>query len=163
MNDYRLIKRSNTLLRSLFVYKGSDHLLLVEQYFFLQYCNRLFFSEIKGIVAAKTNHFYYYTMIPLMLFIMFIAVYFYTHSNVIPMFALVFLIISIVNGIYGKTCKICIITGVQEKKLSGIFRWRQWLKIKKTVVPLIEEEQGKLPSDDMSVMEVSPEMKNSSS
>jgi hypothetical protein len=162
MNDYKLIKRSNTLLRSVFVYRGRDHLLLVEQFMFLQYYNRLFFSEISGIIAAKTDHFDYYFSISLMLFIILQGVYFNNHSNICLSFSILFLGIALINVILGKTCKICIITKVQEKRIGGIFRWRQWIKIKKILVPLIEQEQGMLHPDDTFTIQKNPETNSSS-
>ncbi len=49
------------------------------------------------------------------------------------------------------------------EKTQRYLQMAAMVKNKENGGTLIEEEQGKLPSDDMSVMEVSPEMKNSSS
>jgi hypothetical protein len=131
-------------LRSLKIYKGDDHILLEEQLFFLQSFNRLFYNDIKGIVAAKTKHFMYYNIANAFFSGVFAFFYLPHRSVVVAIFSLLFLLILVINLVLGKTCKICIITQVQEKKISGIFRWRQWMKIKKHLVPLIISEQEKI-------------------
>jgi hypothetical protein len=130
-------------LRSLKIYKGSDHILLEEQLLFLQYFNHLFYNEIKGIVAAKTKHFMYYNIANGFCSGLFALFYLPHHSGVVAAFSSLFLLILVINIILGKTYKICIITQVQEKKIGGTFRWRQWNKIKKHLVPLIINEQEK--------------------
>jgi hypothetical protein len=131
-------------LRSLKIYKGNDHILLEEQLLFLQYFNHLFYNDIKGIVAAKTKHFMYYNIANGFCSGLFALFYLPHHSGVVAAFSSLFLFIMVVNIILGMTCKICIITQVQEKKIGGTFRWRQWMKIKKHLVPLIMNEQEKI-------------------
>ncbi len=133
-------------LRSLKIYKGNDHILIEEQLFFLQYFKQLFYNDIKGIVAAKTKHFMYYNIANAFLSGLFALFYFPHHSGVAATFTILFLLILTINLLLGKTCKIYIITQVQEKKIGGIFRWRQWIKIKKHLVPLIISEQEKITS-----------------
>lgn len=145
-------------LRSLKIYKGNDHILLEEQLFFLLYFNHLFYNDIKGIVAAKTKHFMYYNIANAFLSGLFAFFYFPHHSGVVATFSLLFLLILVINLILSKTYKICIITQVQEKKLGGIFRLRQWMKIKKHLVPLIVSEQEKSADihDPTSPMQFTP-------
>lgn len=158
MENYSLIQRNRMTLRSLKIYKGNDHILLEEQLFFLQYFNHLFYNDIKGIVAVKTKHFMYFNIANALCSGLFALFYFPQKSIVIAIFSFLFLLILGINLLLGKTCKICIITQVQEKKIGGIFRWRQWIKIKKHLVPLIISEQEKISSaqDQTSSAQVTP-------
>jgi hypothetical protein len=148
MDKYILIKRSRTLFGSVAIYQGSDHLLLLEQLLYIQYSSKLFYSDIRGVVVNKTEHFDIGIAVLSLIFLIPGIRYLFSYGGISGTLSIVFLIMLLMHVALGYTCKICIITRVQEKKIGGVLRWRQWKKIKKALVPVIEEQQGRFSAEE---------------
>lgn len=157
-DEYKLLKKSRTLTGSVALYKGTDHLLIVEQIFYMMNFKRIFFADIQGAAAAKTYHFEFIIGIQLLAIVILLLAITSNTLNVILVFIFLLLVFLVIHVIGGPTCKLAISTDVQDKALRGIFRRKQWLQLKKVLIPLIEEEQGRVaPEKNVGPVENSPD------
>ena len=148
MDGYKLVQRGSGLLGRYWIYQGSDHLLLLEQILFVQSYYRFFFRDIQGIMMRKTDRFWAGNLvIAFGFFLAAIRIYERKAGPWTIILIILFGLFALRHFIRGMTCKISIITEVQKKKLGGVQPLRKWRAMKKFLVPIIEDQQGRFSTE----------------
>jgi hypothetical protein len=161
MDKYKRIARGNGFFGRYRIYLGNDHLLLLEQFFFIQFYYRFYFRDIQGIIACRTIHF----VVALVLLVFGIGM---VYVGALPVTqgkelnggswflivtSAILSLFSLIQVIRGNTYRIAMITKVQKKRLKGTMSRRKWRVIRAIIVPLIETGQERLGQDEKQSLE----------
>jgi hypothetical protein len=150
-SPYRLLKRGTTFISRYWIYRGEDHLLLMDQVLFTENYYRFYYRDIQGLVAVRTPHFWVFLGImgPSLVFLL-LGISKAVGGASGPGTGLLITLPAfpfITSGIYvlfGRTCRMTIVTRVQSKQLGGIIRWKKWLSIRDLLVAVINLEQKEI-------------------
>lgn len=138
------------------LWRGPDHLLLVEANGFTENYKRFFFADIQALAVRRTAAGRIWNGIWSGLFMIFalIALQF-TNPNAIETEAVVlwtiagiFLSSLAINFAFGPTCVCHVRTAVQTEKLSAVTRLRTAEKILAQIRPLLAAAQGSLTPEE---------------
>ncbi|MGE5840068.1 MAG: hypothetical protein ACM34H_09035 [Deltaproteobacteria bacterium] len=137
------------------LYLGDDHLLGVDSNGFSEDYKRFYFSDIQAIVIRRTKRGGTWSIVlALMIACSLMGVLFLRpESGRILSWILsgTFLAFLLVNIFRGPTCVCHIITAVQEDQLPSLNRLRVARKVIEALRPAIEEVQGRLSPEEVSI------------
>jgi hypothetical protein len=155
MSTYQSIARGTSFLGRYRIFLGEDHILLMEQFFFIQSFYRFYFRDIHGFIACQTPSFFVaLAVFGFAVMMLLLGVLNSGHGKPISAGswtwivcgALLFLF-SAFYMLRGKMLRVAIVTKVQQKRLKWTMTGRKWRSLRDRLVPLIEAQQ-KLPTTE---------------
>lgn len=148
-NFQRLKLRGREIFRRVSYWQGPDHLLLVEVRGYTEHYRRFNFRDVQALVARRTSD-----NVVITVGLLLVAALFgllaataddVTSGRVCLVMMLPFVIGVIVNLWLGPTCACDIRTAVQQERLPGLNRLRQFHYLRDTLTPAIQAAQAALP------------------
>ena len=132
------------------LYRGADHLLQVSSVTFSENYKRFYFRDIQAFVVLRTNDWIVVIGLLLMLALVLtglaVGVGDSVGSVVLGSFAALLLILALVVGLRGPSCRCHVRTAVQTEKIPSLNRLRRAEKILAELAPLITAAQEPMPS-----------------
>lgn len=155
MDTYQSIARGTSFLGRYRIFLGEDHILLMEQFFFIQSFYRFYFRDIHGFIACQAPSFFIALAVFGFSVIMLFMVTQYNEpgklftggSSMLMLCGAILSLFSLFYILRGKTYRIAIVTKVQQKRLKWTMTGRKWRSLRDRLVPLIEAQQ-ELPTTE---------------
>ena len=132
------------------LYRGGDHLLQVSSVTFSESYKRFYFRDIQAFIVVRTQD--WLVVIGLFLFLALLltglamGVGDSVGSVVLGSFAALMLVLALIVGLRGPSCRCLVRTAVQTEKLPSLNRLRRAEKILSELTPLIAAAQGTMPA-----------------
>ena len=151
LNIYRKLPGTGHQLGSYTrLYRGMDHLLQVSSVMFSERYKRFYFRDIQAFIVIRTNAWLFLIGLLLLLALLLtglaVGVGDSVGSVVLGSFAALLLVIALIVGLRGPTCRCLVRTAVQTEKLPSLNRLRRAEKILAELAPLIAAAQGTMPA-----------------
>lgn len=132
------------------LYRGVDHLLQISSVTFSERYKRFYFRDIQAFIVVRTNEWFIiiglFLLLTLLLTGLALGVGDSVGSVVLGGFAALFLVLALMVGLRGPTCRCLVRTAVQTEKLPSLNRLRGAEKILAELAPLITAAQGPMPT-----------------
>ncbi len=132
------------------LYRGNDHLLQVSSVTFSESYKRFYFRDIQAFIVVRTKDWIVVIGLLLMLALLLtglaVGVGDSVGSVVLGSFAALLLILALVVGLQGPSCRCHVRTAVQTEKLPSLNRLRRAEKILAELTPLIAAAQEAMPT-----------------
>lgn len=132
------------------LYRGADHLLQVSSVTFSENYKRFYFRDIQAFIIVRTNDWLVVIGLLLMLALLLtglaVGVGDSVGSIVSGGFAALLLVLALIVGLRGPSCRCHVRTAVQTEKLPSLNRLRRAEKILAELAPLIAAAQEPMPS-----------------
>ncbi len=132
------------------LYRGADHLLQVSSVTFSERYKRFYFRDIQAFIVVRTNEWIVITALFLLLALLLtglaVGVGDSLGSIVLGSFAALLLVIALIVGLRGPSCRCLVRTAVQTEKLPSLNRLRRAEKILAELAPLIIAAQWPMPT-----------------
>ena len=132
------------------LYRGVDHLLQVSSVTFSEQYKRFYFRDIQAFIVIRTN-----TWIVIIALLLILALLLTglaigagdsVGSIVLGGFAALLLVLALIVGLRGPSCRCYVRTAVQTEKLPSLNRLRRTDKILAELKPLLDAAQGPMPA-----------------
>ena len=132
------------------LYRGADHLLQVSSVTFSERYKRFYFRDIQAFIVVRTNTWLVLIallfLLALLLTGLAMGVGDSVGSIVLGSFAALLLILALIVGLRGPSCRCLVRTAVQTERLPSLNRLRRAEKTLAELQPLITAAQGPIPS-----------------
>ena len=131
------------------LYRGGDHLLQVSSVTFSESYKRFYFRDIQAFIVVRTNT--WFLIIALLLILSLLLTGIAVGSNdsvgsiVVGGFAALLLVLGLIVGLRGPSCRCYVRTAVQTETLPSLNRVRRAEKILADLKPLLDAAQGPMP------------------
>ena len=150
----RLPGRSGNLVGYSTLWLGPDHLLSLTRTSFSEQYKRFYFRDVQSITIRKTDRRMVWSLILGGLTGLFALIA--TRPNEVAwllggMCVVIFFSSFLINWLRGPTCVSHLRTAVQTEKLPSLSRIRTASKVIRTLIPRIEEAQGRLSPEEIQV------------
>ena len=127
------------------LYRGMDHLLQVSSVMFSERYKRFYFRDIQAFIVIRTNAWLFliglFLLLALLLTGLAVGVGDSVGSVVLGSFAALMLVLALIVGLRGPSCRCLVRTAVQMEKLPSLNRLRRAKKILAELAPLIAAAQ----------------------
>ena len=131
------------------LYRGVDHLLQVSSVTFSERYKRFYFRDIQAFVVVRTNSWIVvialFLILALLLTGLAVGVGDSVGSIVLGGFAALSLVLALVVGLRGPSCRCYVRTAVQTETLPSLNRLRRVDKVLAELKPLLDAAQGPMP------------------
>jgi hypothetical protein len=134
------------------LYRGGDHLLQVSSVTFSEQYKRFYFRDIQAFIVIRTNTWIMIITLLLILALLLTGIAVGSGDSVASIvlggFAALLLILTLVVGLRGPSCRCYVRTAVQTEKLPSINRLRRAGKILAELKPFLDAAQGPMPATE---------------
>ena len=131
------------------LYRGADHLLQVSSVTFSESYKRFYFRDIQAFIVIRTHDWIVVIGLLLMLALgltgLAVGVGDSVGSIVLGSFAALSLVLALVVGLRGPSCRCYVRTAVQTETLPSLNRLRRVDKVLAELKPLLDAAQGPMP------------------
>lgn len=131
------------------LYRGADHLLQISSVTFSESYKRFFYRDIQAFIVVRTNTWIVFTalfaILALLVTALAVGVGDSVGSVILGTFAALLLILALVTGLRGPSCRCYVRTAVQTETLPSLNRLRRVDKILAELKPLLDAAQGPTP------------------
>jgi hypothetical protein len=134
------------------LYRGGDHLLQVSSVTFSEQYKRFYFRDIQAFIVIRTNTWIMIITLLLILALLLTGIAVGSGDSVASIvlggFAALLLLLALVVGLRGPSCRCYVRTAVQTEKLPSINRLRRAGKILAELKPFLDAAQGPMPATE---------------
>jgi hypothetical protein len=131
------------------LYRGGDHLLQVSSVTFSEQYKRFYFRDIQAFMVIRTNTWIVIIALLLILALLLTGTAVGSGDSVASIvlggFAALLLVLALIVGLRGPSCRCYVRTAVQTEKLPSLNRLRRTEKVLAELKPLLDAAQGPMP------------------